>query len=297
VHQAQPLRAPLLVFGGPYSNLRALAAMRARAAALGIDAAHSICTGDLVAYCAEPQETVAAIRAWGCHVIAGNCEEQLALDADHCGCGFAEDTACYQSAKSWYAFARARVSADDRRWMAGLPRYLTFDMAGWTVRVIHGSNRFVFASQRALISEELRTAKAGIVIAGHAGVPFIANFARHVWFNPGVIGMPANDGTPEVWYGHITLEDGALVLSVRRLGYDHRAAAAATRQAGHADGYAEALISGLWPGVDVLPEREKAATGQAIAEQALRLASRPLVRAASSPLTRQPSLAKRGTIK
>src|SRR5262249_21869941 len=41
VRLTQPLRAPLLVFGGPYSNLRALTALRARAAALGIDAAHT----------------------------------------------------------------------------------------------------------------------------------------------------------------------------------------------------------------------------------------------------------------
>jgi len=50
----QPLRAPLLLFGGPYSNLRALTALRAPAAALGIDAARTNCTGDVVAYCAEP---------------------------------------------------------------------------------------------------------------------------------------------------------------------------------------------------------------------------------------------------
>jgi hypothetical protein len=61
------LRPPLLVFGGPYSNVRAVTALRAQSALLGIDATHTICTGDVVAYCAEPEETVAAIREWGCH--------------------------------------------------------------------------------------------------------------------------------------------------------------------------------------------------------------------------------------
>ena len=68
--------------------------LHARAAALGVSASRVICTGDVVAYCSEPEETVAAIRQWGCHVIAGNCEQQLALGADDCVCGFAKDSTC-----------------------------------------------------------------------------------------------------------------------------------------------------------------------------------------------------------
>ena len=278
MHLRQPLCAPLLVFGGPYSNLRALAALRARAAAFGIDTAHTICTGDVVAYCAEPEETVAAIRAWGCHVIAGNCEEQLAAGADDCGCGFAEDSACNDLAKNWYAFACQRVSVDSRRWMASLPKFMTFSVAGWAFRVVHGgvarTNRFVFASQRALITEELRASKADIVIAGHAGLPFIEIVGERVWFNPGVIGMPANDGTPQVWYGLIDGGGGELAMSIRRLTYDHVGAAAATKEAGHANAYAQALVSGLWPNLDVLPKSERAARGRAIPESAVRLTIR-----------------------
>jgi len=137
--------------------------------------------------------------------IAGNCEEQLAAGADDCGCGFAEDSACNDLAKYWYAFARQRVSVDSRRWMASLPKFMTFSVAGWAFRVVHGgvarTNRFVFASQRALITEQLRASKADIVIAGYAGLPFIEIVRERVWFNPGVIGMPANDGTPRFGMG------------------------------------------------------------------------------------------------
>jgi hypothetical protein len=56
------LEPPVLVFGGPYSNLRALQALRQRADELGIPASHAICTSDVVAYCAEPEETVQVIR-------------------------------------------------------------------------------------------------------------------------------------------------------------------------------------------------------------------------------------------
>ena len=64
-------------------------------------------------------------------------------------------------------------------------------------------NRFVFASERETIAEELAQAGADIIVAGHAGVPFVEKVGGAVWFNPGVIGMPANDGTADVWYGLI----------------------------------------------------------------------------------------------
>ena len=275
---------PVLVFGGPYSNLRALAALRQRAGELGIPPSQTICTGDVVAYCAEPEETTAAIREWGCHVIAGNCEEQLAAAAADCACGFAEGTECDLLAKGWYPFANARMSGESRAWMAALPKTITFSAGGLRFRVIHGGvdiiNRFVFASQRDVLAEETMRADADVVIGGHAGVPFIEKIGRGIWFNPGVIGMPANDGTADVWYGLIRSEDGRIVLSTHRLAYDHHGAAAAMRRCGHANGYARTLVTGLWPSLDVFPPAERAATGQKLRPRTLRVPARATAQAA-----------------
>ncbi|MBX9587700.1 MAG: metallophosphatase family protein [Hyphomonadaceae bacterium] len=266
-------RTPVLVFGGPYSNLRALQALRAKAAALGVPPPRVICTGDVVAYCAEPEETIAAIRDWGCHVVAGNCEQQLALGADDCGCGFAQGSACDSLSKGWYAFAVARISAASRAWMAQLPNSLWLTYRGLSLRVVHGGidriNRFLFSSQRSLIATELARARADVVIAGHAGLPFIRPHRDQVWFNPGVIGMPANDGTPDVWYGLIRCTGDGLGFLTQRLSYDHHGAASAMRKHGYADAYADALISGCWPSIDVLPAHERASTGEGLKEQEL----------------------------
>ena len=97
------LDGPVLLFGGNYSNLQATDALIVEAAHRGIPPARVICTGDVVAYCAEPEETTQAIRDWGCHVIAGNCEEQLAAVAADCACGFEPGTECDTLAKGWYA--------------------------------------------------------------------------------------------------------------------------------------------------------------------------------------------------
>lgn len=266
---------PLLVFGGPYSNLAATEALRAEAERLAIPPARVICTGDVVAYCAEPEETSALIREWGCHVVAGNCEEQLAAGASDCGCNFVEGTACDLLAKGWYPFADARVSPESRAWMGALPRTLRFRLAELTFRVVHGGcseiARWVFASDRAVLAEEMAMAGADVVIAGHAGLPFIERFGDGVWFNPGVIGMPANDGTAETWYGLVSFEAGAVRLSTRRLSYDHRRSAAGVRRYRYADGYARSLITGLWPGLDVLPPAERAATGLRVRRRTLRV--------------------------
>jgi predicted phosphodiesterase len=268
------LQEPILVFGGPYANVRALQALTARAEQLGIPPSRAICTGDVVAYCVEPEETTAAIREWGCRVVAGNCEEQLAVGAADCACGFDEGSECDRLAKGWYPFANQRMSAASRTWMAGLPSTLRFRVGGLSFRVIHGGvrqvNRFIFASQREVLAEEMASADADVVVCGHSGLPFIDKIGRGVWFNPGVIGMPANDGTPDVWYGLIRIEDDRVVLSTHRLGYDHMAAAAAMRRFGHANGYARSLITGLWPSLDVLPPTEAAATGKKIRPRTMR---------------------------
>jgi len=52
-------RGPVMVLGGPYSNLEATRAALAEAARLKIPRERIICTGDVVAYGADPAATVA----------------------------------------------------------------------------------------------------------------------------------------------------------------------------------------------------------------------------------------------
>ena len=270
--------APLLVFGGPYSNLQATVAIRAEAERRGIPAANVICTGDVVAYAADPEATTTLIRQWGIAVVAGNCEEQLGLGAGDCGCGFEEGSACDRLSRGWYPYALARTSMVSRTWMAALPPRIDIVYAGQRLCVLHGgateSNRFLFASETARLDAEFELAnRAGpcdIVLAGHAGIPFIAPLTNGLWVNAGVIGMPANDGTSAGWYALIDHpgdhRGGRIRLRLRRLAYDHISAAAAMRRAGHANSYARTMITGVWPSHDVLPDAERSSTGIPLAE-------------------------------
>ncbi|HRD74588.1 MAG TPA: metallophosphoesterase family protein [Hyphomicrobiaceae bacterium] len=271
--------APILVFGGPYSNVRATRAMRRRALDLGIPSERTICTGDVVAYCAEPAETVREIRDWGIHVVAGNCEESLANDLGDCGCNFDEGSACNRLAKSWFEYASQRIGRADRDWMRALPTALRFSYAGLSFKVVHGGNagisRWVFASMTDVLAEETALSASDITIAGHCGVPFVAEGHGCTWFNPGVVGMPANDGTPDAWYGLVSSTRDGVHLTTHRLTYDHAAASRSLLAAGFADPYARALVSGLWPSLDVLPDVERAATGRALTDIDLRVTKAP----------------------
>ncbi|SFD77099.1 Calcineurin-like phosphoesterase superfamily domain-containing protein [Sulfitobacter brevis] len=251
---------PVLVFGGPYSNLQALQAVLDVAAARGIGAGNLICTGDVVAYCGDPVQVVEAVRASGMTVVAGNCELQLAQGALDCGCGFDDGSACDLLSAGWFGFASAQVTQDQRDWMGQLPQIVTFSHQGKRYGVIHGGvtdvARFIWpSSPKAVFAEEWQAAEdvAGpldAIIAGHCGVPFIRNTARGRWINAGVIGMPPHDGAQYTRFGVI---DGADVL-IHSLKYDAQAAVNSMENAGLVQGYHRALMTGYWPSEDVLPD-------------------------------------------
>ena len=255
------LDAPAIVFGGPYGNLEAMRALLAEAERLGIPGERMICTGDVVAYCADPAATVDLVRASDARVVMGNCEESLAARSDDCGCGFAPGSACESLAAAWFAHADRALDGEARAWMARLPRRIDVVVADRRLAVVHGGvvliNRFLFASTAAAIkAEELEISGADGILAGHCGLPFTQTIRGKLWHNAGAIGMPANDGTPRVWFSVLTPHPGGLRVEHRALAYDHATAAQKMRAAGLPEEYALALTTGLWPSCDVLPYRE-----------------------------------------
>jgi hypothetical protein len=265
------LDAPMLVFGGPYSNLQATEAVLAEAERRGIAGDRILCTGDVVAYAADAAACCDRMMASGALVLMGNCEENLAAEAEDCGCGFAEDTACDLLSRAWYAHANRQVSPRHRAWMGGLPRQLHLELPDRRrLAVLHGGaneiSRFLFASTpEPVLLEELEQTGCQGVIAGHCGIPFARRLeGGGLWLNAGAVGMPANDGTPRAWFAVLTPAARSLTVEILALDYDHAAAAAAMRAAGLPEGYASGLETGLWPSCDVLPSMELAARGRAL---------------------------------
>jgi predicted phosphodiesterase len=265
----------MLIFGGPYSNYAATVAMRNRVTELGIPAERVICTGDIIAYCGEPCDTLDLIRDWGIHVVMGNCEESLAHGEADCGCGFEPDSECSVLAVTWYEYSNRRVTAAQRRWMSELPRRLDFAMSSMDFRVVHASlnsiNEFVFASSEpeARLSQ-IRNAGVDVVIGGHSGIPFGQQLEERYWLNAGVIGMPANDGGTHGWYLLLEPGESGINASWHQLDYDYSSSRESTVAAGMG-AYGNALADGLWPSIDILPAVEAQQTGKPLNLESLRI--------------------------
>lgn len=245
---------PVVLFGGPYSNLAALQALGGM-----LEGRPAICTGDIVGYCAEAVETVQEMQRLGCMSIAGNCERQIALGEADCGCGFEDGSACDLLSKGWYSHALKTCDAATVHWLDGLPELGSFTQQGQRYAVIHGGvddiSRFIWPdSPTALFEEEIAAIEAKIgkidgVVAGHSGIAFHRQIGGHQWINAGVIGMPPHDGRPQTRFA--VLDQGDAVI--HRLSYDTEKTVRAMEEAGLTQGYHGALTSGVWPSEDVLP--------------------------------------------
>jgi len=99
--------------------------------------------------------------------------------------------------------------------------------------------------------------------------------------------MPANDGTPRVWFSLLRAEADGIAIEHRALDYDFSTAAAKIRGAGLPEEYASSLETGLRPSCDVLPSKEVHERGAAL-EPGSAFWSRPLRSEKASRRRRSP---------
>ena len=245
----------VVLFGGPYSNLQAMEALAAI-----VHGRDAVCTGDVVAYCAEPNQTAELFLEHKWPGVAGNCERQLLEGAKDCGCGFEDGSACDTLSNGWWPFLMREVNADLVQRLNEMADIGSLEHLGRRFAVIHGgataANRFLWPSTtEEAFAEEIAAIERAIgpvdgVIAGHCGIAFQRHVAGRHWVNTGAIGLPPNDGRPETRYA--ILENGEVIF--HRLAYDHGVAREQMRLAGLTQGYDLSLETGHWPSEDVLPK-------------------------------------------
>ena len=262
------LSGQVLVFGGAYSNFQALQQLKTIAEEQGISAQNVINTGDVLGYCAQPQECLDLVRAWGIHSIAGNVEMQVRDDEEDCGCNFNEESRCDLFSRQWYPYALAHVNEATKQWLHRWPDFLRFDYAGKSVIVLHGSlfdtSEFIFRSTSWETKQKnFEATNADVILAGHCGLPFSDSKDGKHWLNAGVIGMPSNDGTTRVWY--MILDDtNGFSFTHHAFEYDHETAATLMRENNLPASYAKTLGDGLWDNCEILPEQETREQGKRI---------------------------------
>ncbi len=256
----------LLLFGGVYSNLQALEKLIQIADEAGIPPENCISTGDLTGYCAQPEETLQLFKKWGAVSIAGNVELQLANDSEDCGCDFKSGSRCDDFSKMWFPYTKGRLSKESLDSMKNIPEYISFDYGNKKVTVVHGNygntSEFIFKSNATESKERcFKETKSDIIIAGHCGLPFHQTIKEKVWLNPGVIGMPANDGTPRVWYMMLDIINGEVIYTHHSFEYDAETAQKLMYKNHLPEAYGDTLTSGIWDNMEILPELEKMGQG------------------------------------
>ncbi|NRD19288.1 metallophosphoesterase family protein [Winogradskyella eckloniae] len=259
----------VLLFGGVYSNLQALEALITVAESEGILPENCICTGDIIGYCAQPEETIQTFKNWKARSIVGNVEIQLRDDEDDCGCDFREGSRCDNFSQQWYPYAKSKLSQDSLNYLETLPDHIKFTSGNKTVSVVHGSyfnvSEFIFKST-AWSTKQLNfeATQADIIIAGHCGLPFLEQQDDKLWVNPGVIGMPANDGNPNVWYAILDDSKPLTTVNFRKLDYDYKHTNQLMLNGLLPESYAKTIVTGIWDNMEILPETEKQLQGKPI---------------------------------
>ncbi len=279
---ATPVEGPfgkVAVFGGVYGNRLALAAVLADAARRGAEAVY--CLGDLGGFGPEPEKVWPLLLAGGVRSIQGNYEQSLAAGREDCNCGYTDPRDNHFAAIS-YAYTARHCSPAFKRWMGDLPARRRVLVGGRELLLVHGSprrvNEFLFQSTSpdAFLEVLLDQHRCDALLCTHTGLHWHRRLpSGRDAVNVGVIGRPANDGRPEVWYALLEAREaaaadllaptedlaGGIGVELVPVRYDHQAMAAEVRRARLPEEFAETLLSGWWTTcLEVLPARERAAS-------------------------------------
>jgi predicted phosphodiesterase len=259
----------VLLFGGVYSNLQALKALIAVAESEGIKPQNCISTGDLIGYCAQPEETIQTFKNWNASSILGNVEIQLKNNEDNCGCDYREGSRCDNFSQKWYPYAKSKLSKNALNYLNTIPDHIQFTLGKKKVTVLHGSffnvSEFIFNSTPWITkAPNFSATESDVIIAGHSGLPFQHIKEEKMWLNPGVIGMPANDGHPNVWYAILDYKNEMLSVEFRKLTYNYKLTHKLMLNGLLPESYAKTIISGIWDNMEILPEVERLQQGQPI---------------------------------
>lgn len=251
----------LALFGGVYSNDRALAAVLADIAGRGADAAW--CLGDLGGFGPYPDRAIERLREAGVPSLRGNVDDTVGHERDDCACGYADPRDLYYSQLS-FDYTLERTSAAHKAWLRGLPEQIRFEDAGRRVLLCHGSprrvNEFLWesASPDGFLERLCEEHDADLIACSHSGLPWHRALpsGRHV-VNVGTIGRPANDGRTEVWYASVELKDDVRV-ELRPVRYDYVALAEEMRAERLPEEFVETILSGWWTTcLENLPAKER----------------------------------------
>lgn len=233
----------IALLGDVHANLPALEAVLAHARAHGAAAIWNI--GDFLGYGAFPNEVVQRLRQAGAVSILGNYDLKVL--------NFKDKQKGWRRSKrpeKYLAFqwAHDRLSKENRRYLRSLPQEVRLMVAGRRILLTHGSpdsneEHLLPETPEKRLQELAGRAQAEIVIFGHSHRAFVRTVAGTLFINTGSVGRP-DDGDPRACYALLEIDERSVQVTHFRLEYDLARAAAAIRQAGLPEAFAQMALRG-----------------------------------------------------
>lgn len=252
----------IAVFGGVYSNHHALTALLEEAARRDAEAIY--CLGDLGGFGPHPERVPPLLEDAGVRSIQGNYEQSLASGRDDCNCGYT-DPRDNHFARISYDYTARHTGEETRRWMGALPARRRVRVGERELLLVHGSprrvNEFLFRSATPAPYLEVLLDQEGCdgVLCTHTGLHWHRRLpSGRDAVNVGVIGRPANDGDPRVWFAQLTAAGDELEVELVPLAYDHHGLAQEMRREELPEEFVETILTGWWTTcLEVLPAHER----------------------------------------
>lgn len=215
-----------------HSNLHALREVARAIAVEDVDVV--VCAGDIVGYCAFPNECCEIVRNLADYAVLGNHDVAAATQVTISMNPYAAKAAV------WTA---QNINDDSRSFIQSLKTELKFDVDDITVAMFHGSPRsldeYVFEEDvdASLIDSE----GVDVMILGHTHVPFVKSFGSRMVVNPGAVGQP-RDSDKRASFAII--DSSIMKGTIKRVDYDIESAAKAIKTAGLPEMLADRLFLG-----------------------------------------------------
>lgn len=177
--------------------------------------------GDIIMRGPQPKECLEMVRALNCQaVVAGNYDN---LHTRFPKPGWTPHNRKEESILRAFDYNMARLTDEDRAWLAGLPLHLALNWDGVQAEICHATpssradNIWPWASLEEL--DRLRTdPKTALTVFGHMHHSFTRMATAHQILCPGSIGAPC-DGDNRASYAVIDIEPSVFSIQIRRVAY------------------------------------------------------------------------------
>ena len=235
--------------GGPYSNFAAVEQFLRETSGMSL----RFCLGDIGGFGPSPNRTIEMIQSSNLICLQGNYDYSVGHEQRDCGCGYI-DPLDRKFAKLSFDYTFAKTHPKHREWLKNLPGHITLEWRGRRLLLCHGSptevNEFVWESEtpNSKIGKWLQEFAVDGIAGTHSGIPWSRSLPEGFWFNVGVLGRPAHEGRPHVYYGKIIFPRDMLRPTPKLIpmNYNVQAVVQAMREENLPAEFTEALETGRW---------------------------------------------------